>query len=197
MYITARHIAFYAYLPKKAVSNTLSSESRGSMLTLSSPLQRTRLQSRAICPSAASETQSTTATGSASRATSSPTTVTRRISTSPAVRLTCATASRPTSPTRTRKGSTSPSSPTSVHTTSGPTARRAPRSGSKASSGSFSDHTTTAIASRSRSLSRMSSTSRRYICWTLPRRARSASSTMTRPMLLTRYAVPTAALRTC
>jgi sterol 3beta-glucosyltransferase len=86
MYITARHIAFYAYLPKKAVSALESLGSCGALVVLT--WHRTRSPRRAIYPSVASGTPSTTATGSSSRATCCRTMSTPRTSTSPTARLT-------------------------------------------------------------------------------------------------------------
>jgi sterol 3beta-glucosyltransferase len=65
MYITARHIAFYAYLPKKAVrictNLTCLFGSHSGLLTVHSM----RSQSPGTCPSVGNVTPSTTATGSA------------------------------------------------------------------------------------------------------------------------------------
>jgi sterol 3beta-glucosyltransferase len=82
MYITTRHIAFYAYLPKKAVSGHPANPEE----TDANFARRTRSPSRDTCPSAARGIPSTTATGSASRATSFRTSRTPRISTFLAVR---------------------------------------------------------------------------------------------------------------
>lgn len=96
MYITTNHIAFYAYLPKKAVS--ISTRRRmyyaDSGVALTSN-DSTRLLSPATSPRAASGIPSSTGTGSVSKATSSRTIAIPRTCTSPAARSTSATASRP------------------------------------------------------------------------------------------------------
>ena len=97
---------------------------------------------------------STIATGSASRATSSPTTRTPRISTFLRVKSTFGMGYRPASRTRPRTEPTSPSTQATESTTSRLIARRAPKNGSRQSRGSFFGRTTTETASRSRCPSR-------------------------------------------
>lgn len=154
MYITTNHIAFYAYLPKKAVRATTSRKYVTS-LGYTNTHNSTRSPSLAISPKAASGIPSSTATGSDSKAMFCRITAIPRISTFPAARSTSDTASQPASPTRTRRACTSRSPRTTAATTSRPTVPRAPKSGLRACNGSSSGRTTTVTASRSRFLSRM------------------------------------------
>jgi hypothetical protein len=141
-----------------------------------------RLPNPATYPRAESAIPSSTATGFASKATSSPTILTRQISTSPAARLIYDTPYLRMSRTRRRRDSTFRLSQIADRTTSRPIVVPVPRNGSRVFNESSFDLTMMAIASRYRSLLGMLWISRKPRSWILPIHARSESLTMTRRM---------------
>lgn len=181
MYITAKHVCFYAYLPKKGVSLPSACS-----FYFSNSRSRMRSPNLAISQRVAGGIPITTDIGSVSRATFSRTTRTPPMSTFPTARSTCATPYPLTLRTRTRMVSISTCPPTNVPIIYARIARLALKNGSRRYSGSFSGLTTTAIVLRSRFRFRTSSTLRIFTCWSLRILAKFVSWITTRHSFWTR-----------